>query len=229
MNPVIIIPGVLFWSGLYGGMKDALATVMPRERIAIVPVNLVDWVGFPPSPERSTNRVMAALDRSVAMMQDRFPGEPITLVAHSGGGTIALVYLLEREFGGDVYHRRSAVGKLVTLGTPFVTEEYYARLKTDFIARHLEPSFFDECTVVSVVSDDYEGSLEKGMIERVCYHFYQNVNGEGRQKGDGVVPVTSCRLEGARNVVISGVEHMPTPNTRWYGTKEGVAKWIQWL
>jgi len=228
-NPVVIIPGVLFWDGLYDGMKQELSRTIPSERIAVVPVSLLDWVGFPPRPELSTNRVMAALDRTIADMQQRFPDKPVRIVAHSGGGTVALVYLLEKEFQGDVYHRRKSVSTLLTLGTPFVTKEYYAKMKTDFIMKHLSDDFFHDCRVVSVVSDAYQGALDKGLIEKVCYHFYMNVVGEGNLAGDGIVPVTSCFLEGAENVTISGIEHLPTPHAKWYGTKEGVEQWVDML
>jgi len=228
-NPVVILPGVLFWDGLYAGMKQELSAYVPAEKIAIAPVSLLDWVGFPPSPERSTNRVMAALDRTIADMERRFPGEEITIVAHSGGGTVALVYLLEQDFQGDVYHRSSSVGKLIALGTPFYTKEQYAKIKTDFIEEHLRPAFFNRCRVISLVGDQYMGSLDKGIVERMCYMFYRNVCGEGAVAGDGIVPVKSCFLKGAENVTISGVEHLPTPHTRWYGTKEGIKQWITWL
>ncbi|MEC9486316.1 MAG: alpha/beta hydrolase [Prosthecochloris sp.] len=228
-HPVIIIPGVLFWDGLYNGMKQALARYIPQERIAIVPVTLVDWIGFPPSPERSTNRVMASLDRTVRVMHERFPGESLTFVAHSGGGTVALIYLLEQVFQGDVYHMRHVVGTLLTLGTPFVTREHYAKIKTDFIRQWLDRRFFEDCRVVSVVGNDYHGSLSGTMVERVCYHFYQNVCGKGAVSGDGIVPVESCYLEGAEHVTVSGVEHLPTPHTRWYGTTEGVEQWVHLL
>ncbi len=228
-KPVIILPGVLFWEGLYAEMKTILSAYVPAEKIAIAPVNLLDWVGFPPSPERSTNRVMAVLDRTVTMMQDRFPDEKITIIAHSGGGTVALVYLLEQTFQGDEYHHGSSVGKLLTLGTPFHTTEHFAKIKTDFIDRHLKPDFFDRCRVVSVVSDQYAGSLDKGIIERMCYHFYKNVSGDGNLSGDGIVPAKSCFLKGAENVAISEVEHLPTPHASWYGTREGIEQWIRWL
>ena len=97
-NPVVIIPGVLFWDTLYDTMKEELASYISRERVIVAPVSLVDWVGFPPSPEKSTNRVMKAVDRAVREMERRFPGEPVTLVAHSGGGTVAMIYLLEKPF-----------------------------------------------------------------------------------------------------------------------------------
>ena len=141
-NPVVIIPGVLFWDSLYDVMKDALSHYIPKEKIAIAPVSLVDWIGFPPSPEKSTNRVMKAVDAAVRTMERKFPGEPITLVAHSGGGTVAMVYLLEKPFQGDVYHPGKRIGKLLTLGTPFHTHEYYAKIKTDFIFKYLQSDFF---------------------------------------------------------------------------------------
>lgn len=228
-NPIVILPGVLFWDSLYAGMKKALASYVPQEKIAIVPVHVHDWIGFPPSPERSTNRVMAKLDRTIAGTRDRHPDEEITIVAHSGGGTVAMVYLLEQPFQGDVYGRSASVGKLLALGTPFHTTEHYAKIKTDFINRHLTPGFFERCKVVSIVSDQYTGSLEKGFIERMCYMFYKNVSEKGDVRGDGIVPVKSCFLKGAENVTISGIEHLPTPHTNWYGTREGVEQWVQWL
>lgn len=228
-NPVVIVPGVLFWDSLYEVMRDALSEWIPKEKIAIAPVSLLDWIGMPPSPERSTNRVMAALDRTVRQMAAKFPGEPVTIVAHSGGGTVAMIYLLQQAFQGDVYQVNGMVGKLVTLGTPFHTHEHFAKIKTDFIFKHLDPDFFSRYPVVSVVSDRYQGALDSGFTEKLCYLFYRGVTDEGNLPGDGVVPAKSCFLQGAENVTIPDCEHVPAPHTRWYGTKEGVAQWIEWL
>jgi len=228
-NPVVIIPGVLFWDSLYDIMREVLAEYLPKERVAIAPVSLVDWVGFPPSPERSTNRVMKAIDRAVRQMARKFPGEPVTLVAHSGGGTVAMIYLLEKPFQGDEYHPGGLVGKLITLGTPFHTHEHYAKIKTDFIFKYIRPDFFERCRVVSVVSDKYLGNPQGSFVEKMCFQFYKSVLENGNVAGDGIVPAKSCFLEGAENVTIPDAEHLPTPHTRWYGTKEGVEQWIQWL
>lgn len=228
-NPVVIVPGVLFWDSLYEVMRQALSAWIPAEKIAIAPVNLLDWIGFPPSPERSTNRVMAVLDRTVRAMASRFPGEPVTIVAHSGGGTVAMVYLLERPFQGDVYAVKGLVGRLVALGTPFHTHEHFAKIKTDFIFQHISSEFFRKYKVVSVVSDQYKGSLDGGMIEKLCYMFYRGVTDDGNLAGDGVVPARCCFLEGAENVTIPECEHLPAPHTKWYGTKDGVEQWIEWL
>ena len=228
-NPLVIIPGVLFWDSLYEVMRDALSAWVPKEKIAIVPVNVIDWVGFPPSPERSTNRVMASLDRTVRRMARRFPGEPVTIVAHSGGGTIAMIYLLQQPFQGDVYPVGDMVGRLVTLGTPYHTHERFAKIKTDFIFSHIGPDFFRKYPVVSVVSDQYQGVSDGNVTERLCSMFYRSVTDGGDVAGDGIVPAKSCFLDGAENVTISETEHLPTPHTRWYGTKEGIERWISWL
>lgn len=228
-NPVVIVPGVLFWDSLYEVMRSSLSAWIPKEKIAIVPVSLVDWVGFPPSPERSTNRVMAALDRTVRKMALRYPGEPVTIVAHSGGGTVAMIWLLERSFQGDVYAVNGMAGRLITLGTPFHTHEHFAKIKTDFIFSHLDAGFFRRYRVVSVVSDRFHGSPDGGISEKLCYMFYRGVADDGNVSGDGVVPASSCYLEGAENVTVPDCEHLPAPHTRWYGTKEGVEQWIEWL
>ncbi len=228
-NPVVIIPGVLFWDTLYDTMKEVLAGYISKERVAVAPVTLVDWIGFPPSPEKSTNRVMKAVDCAVRDMEKKFPDEPVTLVAHSGGGTVAMIYLLEELFQGDVYHRAGRVSKLVTLGTPFHTYEHYAKIKTDFIYRHLRKDFFERCRVVSVVCDKYHGNDKGSFVEKTCFKFYKSVQENGNVRGDGIVPVESCFLEGAENVTIADAGHLPTPHTRWYGTKEGIKQWIQWL
>lgn len=228
-NPVVIVPGVLFWDGLYEVMREALTAYLPVDKIEIAPVSFLDWVGFPPSPERSTNRVMAAIDSSVQFLRKKYPKESVTIVAHSGGGTVAMIYLLEKRFQGDEFHPGEAVRKLVTLGTPFHTHEHYAKIKTDFIFRHLDRDFFLRKEVVSIVSDQYHGDLQGSVVEKMCYMFYKSVADEGHVAGDGIVPAESCYLEGARNIRIPHVEHLPTPHTRWYGTKEGVEQWIQWL
>jgi len=228
-HPVVIIEGVGFWDALYDEMKDALASAVPKEKIFILPISAFDWVGFPPSPDRATNRVMKALDGTLHQVEQKFPNEPVTLVAHSGGGTIALIYLLGKSFQGDVYEPYSMINKLITLGTPYHTHESFGKMKSDFIFEHITPEFFQKIEVISITSDSWMGKQIGSISEMASYYFYENVSGRGNLSGDGIVTVESCTLDGARNVVINGIEHLPTPNTPWYGAKIGVAQWIEFL
>jgi pimeloyl-ACP methyl ester carboxylesterase len=224
VNPVVLLAGVGLWSALYEEMKENLASRTSPEKIFIVPITTLDWIGFPPSPERSTNRVMKRLHETIKQVELRFPNEPITLVAHSGGGTVALIYLLGESFHGDAFSNKS-VKKLLTLGTPFQSVERYAKLKMDFINRHLPADYFRSVEVISIASSFRKGKWEGGLQERLTFEFYRNTFGDGDLDGDGIVPIKACRLNGAKHVVIEGVEHLPAPFANWYGAKRAVEQW----
>ncbi|NTV46913.1 MAG: alpha/beta hydrolase [Chlorobiales bacterium] len=228
-NPIIIVEGAGFWYSRYDEMKNCLARVVPEEKVFILPVTMLDWIGFPPSPEKATNRIMKMIDETIEIIEKKYPGEPITIVAHSGGGTVAMIYMLGKEFQGDVFSRQKSVKKLITLGTPFHSHESYGKVKSDFIVKNVTPEFFNQYEVISIVSDPYFGKLNGSLTEAACYYFYKSVSGQGELSGDGIVTVKSCFLDGARNIIIRGVEHLPTPMTKWYGAKEGVQQWQQYL
>ncbi len=224
MNPVVILAGVGLWSALYEEMKRNLATTIPPEKIFIVPITTLDWIGFPPSPERSTNRVMKCLHETIQKVETAFTNEPITLIAHSGGGTVAMIYLLGKSFQGDAYSNKS-IHKLITLGTPFQSIERYAKLKTDFITQHLTENFFERVEVISVASSFRRGNRSGSLQERLAFEFYRNTFGDGNSDGDGIVPIEACTLDSAKNVVVEGVEHLPAPFATWYGEKRAVEQW----
>ncbi|MFQ3598526.1 MAG: alpha/beta fold hydrolase [Chloroherpetonaceae bacterium] len=228
MNPIVILAGVGLWSGLYEEMKRNLASNTPSEKIFIVPLTTLDWIGLPPSPERSTNRVMRHLHEMIERVESQCPNEPITLVAHSGGGTVALIYLLGKSFQGDAYSNKS-IHKLLTLGTPFQSRERYAKLKMDFINAHLSADFFEKIEVISVASSFRKGTLHGSLQERLAFEFYRNTFGNGNLDGDGVVPIDACHLDGAKNIVIEGIEHLPAPFAKWYGEKSAVEQWQSFL
>jgi len=228
VNPTILLAGVGLWSSLYEEMKRNLASIIPPEKIFIVPVSPLDWIGFPPSPERSTNRVMKRLHETIQHVEAHFPRQPITLIAHSGGGTVAMIYLLGKPFQGDAYSNQS-VHKLLTLGTPFQSQERYAKIKTHFIAQHLTEKFFERVEVISVASSFRKGNPSGSVQERLAFEFYRNTFGNGHSDGDGIVPIEACHLAGAKLVVIKDVEHLPAPFATWYGAKRAVEQWQAFL
>jgi len=135
---------------MFEEMRWHLSAYMPREKIFIVPLSVLDWIGVPPSPERSTQRVMRALHRTVEQVCRQYPNESITIVGHSGGGTAAMIYLLGQPFEGECYPPMP-VNRLLTLGSPFQSTERYGKIKSDFIAAHLQPEFFTRVKTISIV------------------------------------------------------------------------------
>jgi pimeloyl-ACP methyl ester carboxylesterase len=224
VNPIVVLAGVGLWDSLYEEMKQNLSRRFAREKIFIVPIAALDWIGFPPSPERSTNRVMKRLHETLLAVELQFPDEPISLVAHSGGGTVALIYLLGKAFQGDVY-QTNRVSKLLALGTPFQSREPFAKVKSEFIKAYLTNDFFERVQVISVASSFRKGDANGTVQERLAFACYRNTFGEGAFDGDGIVPIDACILEGAKNIVISGAEHLPSPFGIWYGSLSSVAQW----
>lgn len=224
VNPIVLLAGVGLWSALYEEMKRNLASLVPPEKIFIVPITTLDWIGFPPSPERSTNRVMKRLRETIERVEAAYPNEPITLIAHSGGGTVALIYALGKSFQGDAYSNKS-INKIIALGTPFQSIERYAKLKMDFISEHLSFKFFESVEVISVASSFRKGKRDGSLQERLAFEFYRNTFGDGNSDGDGVVPIEACALNGATHVVIQGAEHLPAPFATWYGSMSAVEQW----
>lgn len=227
-NPIVIVPGSGMWGGIFEEMRWHLGASFEREKIFIVPLTTLDWIGLPPSPERSTNRVMRALHETIRQAQQRYPDEPIRIVGHSGGGTAAMIYLLGKPFQGEAYPE-TPVTQLLTLGAPFFSTERYGKLKSDFIAAHLDDGFFARVRTVCVASKTRFGNPSGSLAERSAFEFYKNTNGRGDVWGDGVVPLDSCWLSGATNVELQDVEHLPAPFRTWYGSRAAVEAWQEFL
>lgn len=232
-NAVIIVPGSGLWGGIFEEMRWHLSAYMPREKIFIVPLSVLDWIGVPPSPERSTPRVMRALHRTVEQVCRQYPNDAITIVGHSGGGTAAMIYLLGQPFEGECYPP-VPVNRLLTLGSPFQSTERYGKIKSDFIAAHLKPEFFMRVNTISIAGKARCGNAAGSLAERSAFEFYNNTlrierGQNGSVWGDGVVPLDACWLKGALNVTLEGVEHLPTPFGIWYGSRAAVQAWQKFL
>lgn len=240
MTTVLIVPGSALWASLFEETQTALCQTLhlPQDAVEIVPTTVLDWIGFPPTPERSTNRVMKLIDQTLRLLVSRYPEAPVTIVGHSGGGTAAMIFLLGKSFQGDCYSDAPGIGAvktLLTLGSPYHNVDRYGKEKSDFIFTHLSPDFLERVRVVSVASNSVSGKADGTLIERAAHFCYAQVTGKDEVKnmaGDGVVPTESCRLDGATNVVIEKserIEHLPSPPffplNRWYGSKNGVALW----
>ncbi len=227
-NPIVIVPGTAMWGGIFEEMRWHLGKVFGQEKIFIVPLTVLDWIGVPPSPERSTVRVMQRLHETVLEAQKRYPNEPISIIGHSGGGTAAMIYLLGKPFQGEVYPE-VPVRQLITLGSPFQSVEQYGKIKSDFIAQHLNQQFFARINVVSVAGKTRFGNPKGSLAERTAFECYKNTIGCGSVWGDGVVPTQACWLDGATNLEVHNVEHLPTPFRLWYGSQSVIKIWQESL
>lgn len=70
----------------------------------------------------------------------------------------------------------------------------------------------------------------------LAYTSYVVLCGDGNAKGDGIIPVVSSFLPGAKEIVLEGSKHsnfLPTPGKSyklpflWYGSNEILSKWVK--
>ena len=144
------------------------------------------------------------------------PGAPITLLAHSAGGGLGRLYLLDFD--------RSGVDRFLSLGSPHLAPPPGVADQTRGILTYIS----EACPGAHHADVDYVTVAGKYLCgapllgpgswqRRVVGAGYQQVCGEAAVWGDGVVPVPAAHLEGALQLTLEGVYHSPL------GAEEGSA------
>jgi len=142
------------------------------------------------------------------------PGAPITLLAHSAGGWLGRLYLLDFD--------RAGIDRFVSLGSPHLPPPPGVVDQTrgilTFISKACPGAFHEEISYVTVAGRFIRGARllgPGGWQQKVVGAGYQQVCGVADVWGDGVVPVPAAHLEGALQITLDGVYHSPL------GSEEG--------
>lgn len=227
--PTVILPGYLANAQPYEEMEAAL--VEAGFPAVTVPLHRYDWL--PTIGGRSVINIIKALDATAQRAMIDHNCDEINLVGHSAGGWIARIYLGERPYdvhASDVNRTfprpaRGHVNTLVTLGTPHVSKERWTRKNLDFVNQTYPGAFYDDIDYVCIAGKAVNGKK----ADWFTLNSYRLTVGKSDVWGDGVVPLSAARLEGARNVVVDDVLHSPRQNAVWYGSPSVVKDWSQWL
>jgi hypothetical protein len=234
---VLLVGGFLTMPTWYRPMAAEL-----RERgaadVIVAPIYTPDWVlcalrGLGPVTTRAGRSLLAAGERSAASPASR--GAPILYVGHSAGGMLGRLLTSPEPFEGRRFGAADRIGALVTLGTPHLVgseARWGGRVATSgarFANRVVPGACFAPTTgylaVASrrIVGDDEADDPRSRSMRRL----YEDVHPAPDQPvvaGDGLVPVTSALLPGARHLVLDDAVHGPG-TTRWYGREEQLDAW----
>jgi hypothetical protein len=161
------------------------------------------------------------------------------------------LWLAELPLAGRAYGGARLADALITLGSPHTARRATAlRLWVD---RQLPGAFCgDRVRYLSVAGDlDLASPLASPLSRRMAARSYGAIGGPEALAGDpaslgdpatlgdpakggapclagdGLVPVGSALLSGARQLVLPGVAHGGAFGSRWYGSPEVVAQWWQ--
>ncbi|HEY5629009.1 MAG TPA: hypothetical protein VIR16_05815, partial [Candidatus Limnocylindrales bacterium] len=80
---------------------------------------------------------------------------------------------------------------------------------------------------VAVASDAVTGSPTGNGRERIAFRLYRELLGDVDRapEGDGLVPIKSATLPGARRIVLDGIAHGPGSGQEWYGSDSAMDVW----
>lgn len=245
--------GVVIMPGLGNSQNDykALAELLTQEGLVveIAGVNRVDWLRNAAgvvdinywkgtlNPQPTVNWYLKRIDDAVNSVKTQTDGAPVTLLAHSAGGWLSRVYLLSKGTTG--------IDRLVTIGSPHFPPPQEAKVmdQTRGILTYVEQNcpgrFHSSIEYVTVAGKYIEGAglRDQGasIAQKIVGAGYQQVCGNARVWGDGIIPIEAAHLHGADQVTLDGVYHSPLGavvavdgkiGRPWYGSPEVLPKWI---
>lgn len=187
----------------------------------------------------------AALEAAYNSLQQAYPNTNVDfmLVGHSIGGWVARAFI--SEYADPVI--KSKIKKFVSLGTPHnppPAESSLAKLdQTRGLLTYINDRYPGAheakagVQYVSVAGASVTGQKLSFKIEEfVAFVSYLFLSGKGDVSGDGIIPVETASLSGAKQIVVDGVQHsnyipfigksIQLPAVKWYGSPDVVKQWL---
>jgi len=164
-------------------------------------------------PRPTVDWYLQKIESAVAAAKEN-KGAPITILAHSAGGWLGRLFLLDFD--------RSGIDRFISLGSPHVAPPPGVIDQTrgilSYISQTCPGAHHDDIEYVTVAGRYIRGAPIRGpggWQARIVGAGYQQVCGEAAVWGDGVVPIPAAHLEGALQLTLDGVYHSPL------GSEEG--------
>lgn len=228
--PTVILPGYLAPAQDYFLLKQSL--IERGFPTVTVPLTRRDWWitvgGRPVTP------ILEILDQTIRSVLSETQASQINLIGHSAGGWIARIYLGEESYCDRVWAGRPRIRTLITLGTPHTSQERWTRSNLNFVNHSYPGAFFSGIDYVCVAGKALYGHPSWRLGQWFTYQSYQLTCGQGICWGDGITPIESAHLDGAKNLILENAQHSPrtlqTDEThQWYGSPQILSQWIEYL
>lgn len=224
MKPLVIIGGYLTSPHDFAALVPVLAKPPYSYQAFIAPISSLRWAitrdwDFRPVIDIVRATVEQALSATGAQHVD--------IVAHSVGGIVARMYLGDKAYRGKIYAGRRYVKRLVTLGTPHHSQEFWTRQSIGFVNNTYPGAFYHDIHYVSVIGRALQGKRRGRFVERMAHQSYSTVSGPAQAEtwGDGITTLPCAALRGAEYLVINGLTHSSFHGRPWYGDVEGLKQW----
>jgi len=195
------------------------------------PVRVVDtlpqqWLLTVRMPGWAT--VLDRLHLTVETAAKASPTGKVTLVGHSIGGVLARLYLSPQPFHGRRYNGIETVDCLVTLGSPHYNLGGMRRggPLSRWVEEHYPgAAYSSQVRYIAVAGRWLRGSQFGPPLARFVYGVYRDICGSGAVWGDGIIPVESALLAGAKHLILDDTSHYTLFGEPWYGSRQAILSW----
>lgn len=196
-QPVVILGGFLITDEAYQPMANWLINegVIDAQ---VVSVSRYDWLltswGF------GWRRVLDRVDQLVKHLQSKSPTGRVTLIGHSSGGVMLRLYLSDQSFLGRCYGGAARCDRLISLGSPHqAVRSTPLRAMVDLFSPGCHETGVDYVAIAGELN--LESAIASAFSRRSAKASYRGISGSVDVSGDGLVPVDSALLCGARHLI----------------------------
>ena len=220
-QPVVILGGFLISEEAYEPMAQWLKDQGVRD-VLVVPMSRLDWLltiwGF------GWRRVLDRVDVLVKQLHNHSLKGKVTLIGHSSGGVMMRLYLSDAPFQGRVYAGATRCDRLVTLGSPH--QALRATPLREMVDRRFPGCHEQGVDYVAIAGRlDLSSDHASAFSQRGAKASYQRAAGDGECTGDGLVPVKSALLKGARHLIQDDTAHGSLFGDVWFVSIERLEAW----
>lgn len=217
-GPIIIVGGFLSWPRHYRKLADTLREFSGSE-VYIVPLTPLDWLL---TLIRGAGQLVFEIATTVDHALLESEAKKAVLIGHSAGGVASRVYIGgDAPYGGRRYSGHRRVSHLITLGTPHLVRDRWPFSLLDQ-ANDLFPGALHKEAGLRYVS--VAGAAANGAKDPKVRKLYERMIEDGAVPGDGIVPVASTLLPGAKHLIFDDLRHDRAVRP-WYGDREIVERW----
>ena len=221
LQPIVILGGFLIAAEAYKPMATWLK-LQGVSDVLVVPMTRWDWLLT--TRRLGWRRVLDRVDAMVKQVQHQSLSGKATLIGHSSGGVMLRLYLSNEAFEGKVYAGSERCDRLITLGCP-----HQAVRATPL--RAMVDRRFPGCYESGVDYVAIAGNLElcrenASALSRIgAKASYKRAINDDGFLGDGLVPVKSALLHGARSLIQNDTAHGGLFGDIWYASTQRVDEW----
>jgi pimeloyl-ACP methyl ester carboxylesterase len=224
------------------------------EKVEVVNIKRYDWLKIVGSigskefwseecvPNKLFQFYFDSVESSVKALVTKYNSK-VVLIGHSAGGWLARGLMADGIWKGqsndDNVLTSNYIAGLVSLGSPHypplngsdMTRGCLKYINSRYPGAYLK----EKCKIFYVtvggtaVTGDYSAPQKSAELfaSKSYFQLTGNEFNKGNEIGDGIVPLSYSRLEGAENIIIPGGWHsIQAPDNYWYGGPKVIPQWL---